>query len=368
MAKKKTKKTKISIKGVTNKVNFNDKNGLLKIGQRFKFKFSKPTEIRIDEVFVDIDVFQGRSVPFASETVEKIIREGYDTTQDPIVLWKNDSGKNIVISGHSRFEAAKRTAQKNKKFQKIPVKFFNGDRDEAIDYALIESNRSGKAEGIESDIKAYTRAKERGYSREFLKSIFKIDSYINILRVLTKLDPNGEFIDILKKNDGGEKVFPYILRNATWVGSARLIYPEITNAHEKEIFSFFYKTDKGLKITKQAFFDLLKKKIETPNFSAKKPLGLGKEKEFEKIKETDTGFIRYRQIQSAINEWQTERNRKEQLFAEATISKNATVQKELTSRIKDIEKALQNKYIELINIKNQLNKEDSRLKKTGMFF
>lgn len=154
-----------------------EKEGLSFIRSRFKNKFSNTQQIAVNNILLKPEIFQGRNVPFASETVAKIVKEGFDTSQDPIVLFK-DKDKNIVISGHSRFEAAKKL-----KLKTIPVKFFNGDLDDAIDFALIESNRSGKAEGIESDIKAYLRAKQRGYNREFLKSIFKTDSYIDILRL-----------------------------------------------------------------------------------------------------------------------------------------------------------------------------------------
>jgi hypothetical protein len=337
------------------------------IKSKGKKKFSQVYNLPIAKIVVKPEIFQGRSVPFAKETVEKIVKEGYDTSQEPIALYKHGKFGNIVISGHSRYEAAKRLSKNPKNALKtIPIKFFLGDFDDAVDYAVIESNRSGKAEGIESDIKAYLRAKERGYNKEFLMSIFKSDSYISQLRDLAVLNPQGDFIKNLSQTS--ERSFPYLLRNAIWAGSLKRIYPELTKSHEKEIFDFFYGSGKkGLTVTKDSFFKKIKGVVEAATFNpSKSSLRLNNEKEFDRISERDPGFIKFRQIQSAIEQFNSERTRKEQKLVYAQQEGNP-IAKNLDKEVSDLTLLIRMKYIDLKRLQIQLNKEDTRLKTTGLF-
>jgi hypothetical protein len=337
------------------------------IKSKGKKKFSQVYNLPVAKIIVKPEIFQGRSVPFAKETVEKIVKEGYDTSQEPIALYKHSKFGNIVISGHSRYEAAKRLSKNPKNDLKtIPIKFFLGDFDDAVDYAVIESNRSGKAEGIESDIKAYLRAKERGYNKEFLMSIFKSDSYISQLRDLSVLNPQGDFIKNLSQTS--ERSFPYLLRNAIWAGSLKRIYPELTKHHEKEIFDFFYGSGKkGLTVTKDSFFKTIKNKVENPMFKPNKDsLKLNYNKEFERISEKDPGYVKYKQVESAIAQYNAERSRKEQLMVYAQQEGNP-IAKNLDKEVFDLTHLIRMKYIDLKRLQIQLNKEDIRLKTTGLF-
>jgi len=348
--------------------NINKKNSLASIGTRHKNKFSKVYTIPLKSIKVMPEIFQGRTVPFAKETVRKIVKEGFDTSQEPIVIYKHSKFGNIVISGHSRFEGAKICyANGDKTLKKIPVKIFKGDFEDAVDYAVIESNRSGKAEGIESDIKAYVRAKQRGYNKEFLRSIFKSDSYINQLRDLAGLNPKGEFIKNLTQTS--ERSFPYLLRNAIWVGSLRRIYSnELTSKHELEMFNFFYKRgNKGITVKKQSFFDTVKKKVENPLFKKTESLRLAYNKEFERVSEKNPGFIKYRQIQSAINQRNAERTRKEQLLVYAQQEGKKSVAKTIEKELLLLTKSIRAKYIDLLKIQSDLKKEDKRLGTQSLF-
>jgi len=42
----------------------------------------------------------------------------------------------------------------------------------------LESNRSGTAEGFLSDLRAFKRAKKKGYNKEQMNSLFKPESYL----------------------------------------------------------------------------------------------------------------------------------------------------------------------------------------------
>ena len=367
--KKKSFKSSLSAMVEREKASGKGANFVEKISQptkKSRFKFSDVQNVRVDDIVLKPAIFQGRTVPFAAETVAKIVNEGYDTTQEPIVLFRMNN-ENVVISGHSRFEAAKKL-----KLQRIPVKFFiGGDLDDAIDYAVIESNRSGKAEGIESDVKAYLRAKERGYNREKLLGIFKEGSYLYTLDKLSQLNANGRFIEALVKSNaetGESKAFPYLLRNAVWVGTLRKIYKDLTNEHESEMFKFFYSSEtKGLKIKKDAFFNLVKSRVERPDFDKTKSLRLSREKEFESVKDTDPGFIRYMQTRAAINEYNNELLQIQEQTAYYIINNNADKVKENNEQIANMTKRVVSKFVELLKLREGLKREDKRLQTSGLF-
>jgi hypothetical protein len=238
-----------------------------------KSQFSGTKEIPFSAIKTDAKRFQGRQGAYSSETVKAIVSKGfYDKSKEPIEVFK-EGDKYIVISGHSRFEAIKQLRSKGaKNLDTIPVKVFNGDETEAIDYATLYSNRGSTAEGLKSDIAAYKRAIQQGYNRAKLSEIFKPESKIKKLRDLSNLNPKGRFLEVLDTEQ--EKSFPYLLRNAQWTGQIRGQYKGLTNDHEAEIFKYIYNTQKGLKLDKTKFFNLIEKKVGRIDFDSSKPLNL----------------------------------------------------------------------------------------------
>jgi hypothetical protein len=342
--------------------------------KRFRNKFSNPQMFDITKITTKPQIFQGRTVPFAEETVRKIINEGFDTSQEPIILFK-DGSDNIVISGHSRFEAAKTLYKAgDTTLKKIPVKFFVGDLDDAIDYAVIESNRSGKAEGIESDIKAYLRARQRGYNKDKLLGIFKTNSYINILDALSHLNAKGDFITNLIEEDKRtgnsrkkEKSFPFLLRTSQWIGNLRKRYKELTNAHEQELFKFFYGGGPGLKIKYSDFMDKITAKIENPKWTTNKGLALSRESVFDIIHDKDPLWIAYKSRLTAIKNSSEERLQLEKKWVQSIIDNNTKRERELKSQVDQITKQIHEKIKETTMFIGKLAKEDKNLSATALF-
>ncbi len=335
------------------------------IAKRFKNKFTPVVKRKLSEISVRPEIFQGRTVPFAGATVEKIVREGFDTSQEPIVLYRlKQKGKtqDIVISGHSRYEAAKRL-----KLPEIPVKYFRGNFEDAIDYAIIESNRSGNAEGIESDVKAYLRAKERAYNKEFLRSIFKTDSYIDTLRNLSYLNPKGDFIKSLA--DQANKSYPYLERNAIWTGNLRFQYNKLSDLHEKEIFYFFYRSGdkKNLSIKKQSFYDAVKQRATAPGFDAKKSLRLTKKTEFDYIPESEPGVVLYKSELTKETALHEEHARLLKLAVEADKIGDLSLAKRIRKQAQDTRDLAQKKHAYILKLRENLEFEDVRLQKGGLF-
>lgn len=237
-------------------------------------RFSPTTEIPFRSISLAPEYFQGRQSDYSQDTVKAIVNKGfYDKTGEPIIVWQEDTDKHIVISGHSRYEAIRQlfTSGKQPDLNNVPVKIFLGDKDEAIDYAVLESNRGSTEEGLISDLKAYRRAVERGKNRTYLLTVFKPESRLNKLQQLAYLNPKGQFVENLAGTSALS--FPYLERNSTWVGNMRKQLPQLTNAHETEIFNYIYK-GKGLSLKKDKLFDLVSKKVNRIDFDADKALNL----------------------------------------------------------------------------------------------
>ena len=228
----------------------------------------KVENLSLAEVKTDEDRFQNRALSYSPRTV-KAITESYSPAKfDPVVVWRDPADKQTyVLSGHSRLEGMKR-----RKADEIPVRYFEGSEDEAIEFARLEANRSASAEDLLEDIKAYKFAKEKNYTKKQLEDLFPNGQY-RALDDLSKLNPKGQFLSNL--NTESRTTFPYLERNARWVGQAKEQFPKLTDAHETEMFDFFYREkDKNLRIKKDEFFDAVEKQVNRADFDENTPLNL----------------------------------------------------------------------------------------------
>lgn len=239
-----------------------------------KSKFDPVKEVPRGQIMLRPDLFQGRQTEYSQETVDKIMREGYDKSREPIEVWfDKKANKYVVISGHSRWEGSERRFRAGQKdLATMPVKAFRGTFEEAQDYAILESNRSGTAEGLLSDLAAYKRAVERGKNHGYLMSIFKSEGRIKQLRDLTYLNPKGLFIDYLAQ--AAQKSFPYLERNAQWVGQLRAQFPQLTNSHEREMWDYMYGKQAKEIPRRDDFFKLIQKKVGNMFWTPDQPLNL----------------------------------------------------------------------------------------------
>jgi hypothetical protein len=242
-----------------------------------KQRFSKVFELKRTSIALDPNRFQNRQGSFSQETVDKILREGYDKSQDPIVVWKDPAtGLNYLLSGHSRYEGAAQLVKggKGKGLETLPVKEFFGTFEQAQDFALVEANRSGTDEGLKSDVQAYRRAKEQGKDKGYMLSVFKTADRVSTLDALAHLNPIGRFMEIL--GEPSERSFPFLARNAAWVGQIRRSFPTLTNSHEAELFEYLYSQKKGafFSTRKEDFFADVDRKVSRFDFDPKKPLNM----------------------------------------------------------------------------------------------
>lgn len=239
--------------------------------------FSDTFDLPLTDIHADPARFQGRLGEYSEDTVNAIVGKGhYDRSKSPITVWRDPvNGKFYILSGHSRFEAAKRiyASGKQPELASLPVKqMMVDDVTAAIEYAVLESNRKSTEEGLVPDIMAYRKAVELGKNSAYLKSIFRPDSRFQRLKELSKLNPKGMFIEQLAA--ASQHSFPYLERNARWVGNMRAQFPALTDLHERELFDYLYGSKKALNITKQQFFDLVNSKVSRIDFDPANALNL----------------------------------------------------------------------------------------------
>jgi len=241
-----------------------------------KQRFSAIKEIDRKEITVMPELFQGRQNAYSEESVNKIVSEGFDKTNDPIIVWYDkDIEKYVVISGHSRWEASKRLfASGDVSLQTMPVKEYLGDKEESLNYAILESNRASTQEGLISDINAVRKMLVQGYNKTEMIKYIKPKSYLEKIINYTYLNPTGKFIEYLASDS--KISFPYLERNAEWVGILRNMYgSKLTNSHENEIFDYIYLTDKkGLSLRKDELFNMIERKAGSLIFNPEEPLNL----------------------------------------------------------------------------------------------
>ena len=325
-----------------------------------KERFSPVRMMDRSEITTDPKIFQGRENAWSDETVHKILEEGFDKSQDPIIVWRDEILKKyVVISGHSRWRASKILFERgDTSLKMMPVKIFLGDKDDAVDYAIIESNRAGTAEGIKSDINAYKKAAEKGMNKAELLRYFKPESYLSLLKDLCYLNMEGRFIEYL--SSPSEQSFPYLKRNAQWVGNLRRMYPQLTNSHETEIFDYLYKKGStGLNTSKDTLYNLIDRKVMTLDFNADKPLNLSNMPSVNVY--SDPLREQIREIEKTIADLSRQRGQKEELIAQARAQDMQESAHRFEGQVSDINKIIMRKIQEKQRIEKMIGEVEHQI-------
>ena len=211
--------------------------------------------IPLSDLYTDEKRFQNRK-KLNEEIVDNIIKNFKPTDLDPLVVWYDKKqGKTFVLAGHHRFEALKRLKHKT-----VPVKYANEDyptEADAIRYAKEISNANRTLEEPYERAAIYRKYREEGYSEKDIneKAALEGKNRSYILN-LSWLNPKGatmstlvQFSQTQSKADKNEAE-----RIADWIGQARRNAPELTDAHEKEMFDFLTNKEASKRTTNKAKF------------------------------------------------------------------------------------------------------------------
>ena len=257
--------------------------------------------IPLSDLYTDEKRFQNRK-KLNEEIVENIVNNFKPTDLDPLVVWYDKKqGKTFVLAGHHRFEALKRLKHKN-----VPVKFANDDyptEADAIRYAKEISNANRTLEEPYERAAIYRKYREEGYSEKEIndKAALEGKNRSYILN-LSCLNPKGatmstlvQFSQTQSKADKNEAE-----RVADWIGQARRNAPELTDAHEKEMFDFLMNKEASKRTTTKVKFLEYVRACWNP-FEPTAPLNLARMKyQSEGEKQYDEEVERYKNLISDL--------------------------------------------------------------------
>lgn len=256
----------------------------------------------VSELRFDTKSFQNRENEFSEASVNRIIDavtfgDFNWAIFDPITIWKNPTdGKYYVLSGHSRSEAFRRLAADGatadgRNFEKIPAKIFNGTFEQAKELALNSNTLSTK----ETDLERANYYRERrnklqstgakaSETKKRLLELARKNEGKNATKIiyLSYLNPRGVVVDaVTATSDGASVDKNRVAVMAEWVGHLRYDFPQLTDAHEVELFEFLKNGHYGVDV--KNFNDFAKrvqtaieKHTEWGNFDAAKSLNLEK--------------------------------------------------------------------------------------------
>lgn len=250
----------------------------------------------------DTKNFQNRDSEYSEASVNRIIDAVDDgdfnwAVFDPITIWRNPTdGKYYVLSGHSRSEAFRRLAMSGKqadgrKFDRIPAKVFEGTFEQAKELALNSNTLSTKETDLErANYYRERRAKllanglKTAEVRKRLLELARKNEGKNATKIiyLSYLKPNGFVVDAVSQTADGASVDKNrVAVMAEWVGHLRHDFPQLTDAHEVELFNFLKNGHYGVDVRNFADFaqrvsTAIEKHTEWGKFDATKSLNLEK--------------------------------------------------------------------------------------------
>ena len=286
----------------------------------------------------DTKKFQNRESEFSEASVNRIVEAvkngSFDwSVFDPITVWKNPKDKKFyVLSGHSRSEAFKRLASMNaqaggRNFNGIPAKIFEGTEEQAKELALNSNTLSTKESDAERA--SYYRERYKKFLAEGMKPTAAKNEILTQARqnegnnaasiiYLSFLDPKGITLDALK-----------LLRNApaqdrerikvcaTWIGHLKMQFPQLTLAHENELYNFLVTNGAyGKLVRNYAEFakrvsTAIEKNTEFGKFDASKSLNM-----FKNLGKSQNEKRYDEQLEKLKNEWSEAERLYEQKAAE----------------------------------------------------
>jgi len=260
----------------------------------------------IDQIKTDTTRFQNRS-KLNQSTVDNIVDNFKETQLDPLIVWTDPKDKKIyLLAGHHRLEALKQMNRDN-----VPVKFADKDyptEKEAIKYARTLSNANRTLEQPYERAKIYREMLKNGESKISIEKAAIIENKNkNYILNLASLSDTGAVIEALESlsNTPDKQNEKAIEKIADWIGEARRRYPNLTNAHETEMFKFLNDSNDSKRIkSKSDFIQKIFSIVGGFDFEKETPLNL---KRIKYTSEGEKAYDReYKDLQDLISTKQDE--------------------------------------------------------------
>jgi len=221
-------------------------------------------DILLSQIKTKPEWFQNRSEGFSTRSVDNIVNAVRAGTFswgafDPITLWESQEGELFVLSGHSRTEAFARLLAAGAKvagrdFSRIPAKVLRGISEAEARRIAMESNTLATKENDMERAAYYRRLRlvEGASQKDIDQAARRMEGRnANQVLALSYLDPDGKTWAALAALQEAEDQSRGIMANvARWIGAARRSFPQLTTAHENELYDFLitgraYGTAKG---------------------------------------------------------------------------------------------------------------------------
>jgi len=210
-------------------------------------------DIPLADIHTDTKLFQGREKSFSERSVQNIVEDVAGGSfiwenLDPVTLWQSPRGKYYLLSGHSRKEAFARLAKmglsvRGKGFTRIPAKIIVGMPLEVAQRVALESNTLSTKEKDTERAAYYRKLRQDGTPEKIILEQVKRNEGRNWTNVYayTVLSPTGKMWETLRQFSDSEDTSAMLTKSmAKWIGQARRAHPQLTAAHENEIFDWLF--------------------------------------------------------------------------------------------------------------------------------
>lgn len=254
-------------------------------------------DVPLAQVKTKPEWFQNRAGGFSTRSVDNIVdaaRSGSFSWAnfDPVTLWEAPGGDLYVLSGHSRTEAFARlytlgAKVEGRDFARIPAKIVRGISEQEARKIAMESNTLSTKETDIERAAYYRRLRSLdGASARDIDQAAKRMEGRNATHIvaLSYLSPAGKTLAALAALQDAEDQSRGIMANvARWIGNARKQFPQLTNAHENELYDFLitqkaYGTAKGQISNEREFTSrlasVINRRTEFGQFDQERPLNI----------------------------------------------------------------------------------------------
>lgn len=235
------------------------------------------SEDKANRIIKDANEYLAKNNPGTTElSIDDVTPENTFSWNDfgQILLWQDPEKKLNLLSGHSRMAASEFLSKYFDEFKSIPsIIEKNISFDEAQKKAL-QSNIKSTSESLLSHVKKIRTLIDRGKSDKEIKAIAKTfyGPDANKIINMSKLNPEGFTISSLKLAEKD----PVLNTIGNWIGNIRSNFPQLTNEHENELFSWLTDYNAYGKIVRNMtqLNELIDRRVNRIDFNPDEPLNL----------------------------------------------------------------------------------------------